>query len=207
MRRYALSLLLTAALVLSVTACGTAMAPARPLVTPGEKVADMTLFSLDGQETPISSVIRDRVALVDVWATWCAPCVAAMPELQALHNRFKDRGFTVVGVMTDSNAKRIGAEWVKESGVTYPMLIDEDGTTFQSTWGQVAGIPLLVLVDREGTVIETYRGTVGVAALESKLEAVFGVGGPASPEAPATGETPEADPVAEPTAQAADPAA
>ncbi len=191
--RPALAAALVGLLVVSAS-CAPGSVASRPLVQTGEKVEDMTLKSLDGQPTPISSLIADRVALVDVWATWCAPCVAAMPELQALHNRFNDRGFTVVGIMTDANATRIGAEWVKESGVTYPMLIDEEGAVFQSTWGSVAGIPLLVLVDRDGTVVQTFKGTVGVEALEARLEELFGASGVPAEETPA--EATPADPAA-----------
>ena len=145
----------------------------RPLVQAGEKVAEMTLLTPGGAEKNISEVIGGKVALVDVWATWCAPCIAAMPHLQALHNRYKDRGFTVVGIMTDGNATSIAESYLEKKGANYPMLVDEDGEAFMKSWGQIAGIPLLVLVDGDGTVLETYQGIGDLSEIDRRLEEVF----------------------------------
>lgn len=158
--------------LLLVTACDLPK-PARPLVEPGETVPEMNLFTPSGEEVRISEVIGGKVALVDVWATWCAPCIAAMPHLQALHNRYKDRGFTVVGIMTDGNASSIAEDYLAKKKASYPMLVDEDGAAFMSSWGQIAGIPLLVLVDSDGRVLETYQGIGDLNELDRRLEEVF----------------------------------
>ena len=143
--------------------------PARPLVQAGETVPEMTLLTPTGEETRISEVIGGKVALVDVWATWCAPCIAAMPRLQALHNRYKDRGFTVVGIMTDGNASSIAEDYLAKKRASYPMLVDDDGASFVSSWGQIAGIPLLVLVDSR--LEEVFVGTAPALDDESAEDA------------------------------------
>ena len=180
-----------AALVLAATACkGVGGAGSRPLVEPGEKVSDMVLTDLEGRQVRISELIDGKVALVDVWATWCIPCIQAMPHLQSLYNKYRDRGLVVVGIMTDSNASRIGPDWVRENGVTYPMLLDDDASTFVGAWGQVVGIPLLVLVDRDGTVVETYRGTGDLKAIDERLADIFGAAGGDTADAAAVSAAP-----------------
>lgn len=147
----------------------------KPLVQPGDKVTDFSVVDLQGQPVQIKDVIEGKVALVDVWATWCVPCVQALPHLQALHNRFNDRDFTVVGILTDANAMNIGPEFLEDQPVSYPMLVDEGGEAFISNWGQVAGIPLLVLVDKDGTVVQTIQGTGDLDAIDRSVEELLGV--------------------------------
>ncbi|GAB4224218.1 MAG: hypothetical protein Kow0062_25610 [Acidobacteriota bacterium] len=146
---------------------------ARPLVQPGEQVGDLVVTDADGREVNLREMIDGKVALVDVWATWCIPCIQAMPHLQSLYNKYRDRGLIVVGVMTDGNATRIGPEWVRKKGVTYPIVYDDNGDAFTASWGQVSGIPLLVLIDRDGTVVDTFVGTGDLGAIDRRLEQIF----------------------------------
>lgn len=177
-----LALILLAAL-LAAAGCGGqrgAECPPKDLVQQGEVVGDLTVVSLDGSATPMKSLIGGKVALIDVWATWCQPCKLAMPHLQALHNRFKDQGFTVVGVMTDANATRIGAKYMQANPVSYPVVLDDDGASFDCAWGTVTGIPLLLLVDRDGKVLEIFQGTGDIGTLQRRVEELFGAAAPAA---------------------------
>jgi thiol-disulfide isomerase/thioredoxin len=181
-RTSSLALLVLAAL--SVAAgCGGRKAsdcPERALVKQGDVVSDMTVVGLDGKPTPMKSLIGGKVALIDVWATWCQPCKLAMPHLQALHNQFKDRGFVVVGVMTDANATKIGSGYMKDNPVSYPVVLDDDGASFDCAWGTVTGIPLMVLVDREGKVLEVFQGTGDIGTLQRKVTELFSTPAPAA---------------------------
>jgi thiol-disulfide isomerase/thioredoxin len=139
----------------------------------GTQIGDMTLTGLDGNPVQFRKIVDGRVALVDLWATWCAPCLAAVPELQALHNQFRDRGFTVVGVMIDDNATRIGPDFVKEKlKVSYPVVLDNEGSTVEKEVGPVQGIPLLILLDKQGKVVKVFQGYTNKDVLENAIEAV-----------------------------------
>ncbi len=176
----ALVVLLLAAL-LAVAGCSGrrgADCPERDLVKQGDVVTDMTVVALDGKPTPMQSLIGGKVALIDVWATWCQPCKLAMPHLQALHNQFKDQGFTVVGVMTDANATRIGSNYMKANPVSYPVVLDDDGSGFDCAWGTVTGIPLMVLVDRDGKVLEVFQGTGDIGTLQRRVAELFAAPAP-----------------------------
>jgi thiol-disulfide isomerase/thioredoxin len=154
--------------------------PERELVKRGDVVSDMTVVGLDGKATPMKSLIGGKVALIDVWATWCQPCKLAMPHLQALHNQYKDQGFVVVGVMTDANATKIGSGYMKSNPVSYPVVLDDDGASFDCAWGTVTGIPLMVLVDREGKVLEVFQGTGDIGVLQRRVTELFTTPAPAA---------------------------
>ena len=176
----ALPILLLAALLAAAGCSGKrgADCPERDLVRQGDVVTDMTVFALDGKATAMKSLIGGKVALIDVWATWCQPCKLAMPHLQALHNQFKDQGFTVVGVMTDANATRIGSNYMKANPVSYPVVLDDDGSGFDCAWGTVTGIPLMVLVDRDGKVLEVFQGTGDIGTLQRRVAELFSAAAP-----------------------------
>src|SRR5205085_11886664 len=89
--------------------------------------------------------------LLDFWATWCKPCLAAIPELQKLSAELGPRGLTVIGVSTDgpNNFAKV-RPFAKKLGIGYPVAIDEDGTLAQKYL--VRAMPTTVLIDASGAV-------------------------------------------------------
>ena len=81
------------------------------------------LKSARGGTTTLSG-LKGQVALIDFWATWCAPCVEAMPDLQKLHNRYAGKGFTVVGVSIDEDGMKSVGPFLAKRKFTYPILLD-----------------------------------------------------------------------------------
>jgi cytochrome c biogenesis protein CcmG/thiol:disulfide interchange protein DsbE len=100
---------------------------------------------------------RGRVVVLNFWASWCEPCRAESPLLQRWHERISSRGGTVLGVDVldvSSDAR----EFVREYGLTYPMLRDRDGDS-QADFGVVA-YPETVVIDRLGRITAIERGPV-----------------------------------------------
>lgn len=108
---------------------------------------------------------RGQVVLLNVWATWCRPCVKEMPALQALYDKLSGDGFSVVAVSVDNLALSFGDPleavrgFVKEHGITFPILLDPE-YRIESTY-QIAGLPMSYLLDREGTIRGKYLGPRG----------------------------------------------
>lgn len=92
---------------------------------------------------------RGEVVLVNLWATWCGPCVTEMPSLQGLYDRFRDRGLKVVGIAVDDPpfADRVAA-FVRERGFTFEILHEGSGKVEQDY--RTRGIPATYLVARDG---------------------------------------------------------
>jgi cytochrome c biogenesis protein CcmG/thiol:disulfide interchange protein DsbE len=100
---------------------------------------------------------RGRVVVLNFWASWCEPCRAESPLLQRWHERISRRGGTVVGVDVldvSSDAR----DFVREHGLTYPMLRDRDDGS-QSEFGVLA-YPETVVIDRRGRIAAIERGPV-----------------------------------------------
>ncbi|MGH1340461.1 MAG: TlpA family protein disulfide reductase [Nannocystales bacterium] len=93
---------------------------------------------------------QGKVVLVNIWATWCKPCVMELPELQKLHHAHGD-DFVVVGINVDKprlHKKMHGM--IAQHGIDYPVVLDPDGKS-QGTFS-VNGYPTSVLLDRNGVV-------------------------------------------------------
>jgi thiol-disulfide isomerase/thioredoxin len=103
---------------------------------------------INGEVTPEN--MKGKVVVVDLYATWCGPCMAAIPHNNELLKTYKDKGLLIVGVCTSPNGQNSMAETVKNKGMTYPTARDPDLKT-QAAW-QVEYYPTYAVVDRKGIV-------------------------------------------------------
>ena len=103
-----------------------------------------------GGKLPRISTLKGRVVVIDFFATWCGPCVEAMPHIEALHQRLKDKGVTVLGV-SHEEADVVGAA-AGRFHVSYPLAADTDEKV--STAYQVFALPTMVVIDKKGVVRE-----------------------------------------------------
>jgi len=94
--------------------------------------------------------LRDHVVLLDFWASWCAPCIDALPELKMLAAERADRPFILLSLSADNDPQEL-ARIVEGEGLTWPQIRDDDGSTIVGRFG-VRLYPTYVIVDREGVV-------------------------------------------------------
>lgn len=94
---------------------------------------------------------RDKVVVLNFWATWCSPCTVEMPTLEALWRDYRDRGVVVVGISVDRGAPRPLLEpYVRNLGLTFPILLDPELAT-ANAW-RVTGLPATFIIRPDGTV-------------------------------------------------------
>jgi peroxiredoxin len=131
-------------------------AAAFPVSRPAEPTAapDFELPGVAGRPVRLRD-LRGRVALVNFWATWCAPCREEMPALETLARELGPRGLAVIGVNFRESRREVES-FMKEHGIGFPMLLDGDGGVSERY--QVFALPVTVLVDRRGMVIGTVLG-------------------------------------------------
>jgi len=138
----------------------------------GQKAPDFSLKLLDG-ETFTLSAHTGSVVLIDFWATWCGPCVRALPEMKKLDEAYREKGLVVIGVSRDKpgDEEKIQKLFEKHQ-LAYPTGIDVDKIADDY---KVRGIPCLVLVDRNGVVQGRKVGFGGgsIAALQKEIETVL----------------------------------
>jgi cytochrome c biogenesis protein CcmG/thiol:disulfide interchange protein DsbE len=93
--------------------------------------------------------LRGKVVLLNVWATWCHPCRDEIPELQRIHERYRDRGLELVGVSVDAAGDDEAIQaFMRRYGMTYPVWRDPSETV--SSTFLVVGVPATFLIDRTG---------------------------------------------------------
>jgi thiol-disulfide isomerase/thioredoxin len=138
--------------------------------TPGMQAPNLAGMTPDSSTYALNQM-RGKVVLVDFWASWCGPCRRENPNVKALYEKYKDKGFEILGVSLDSNRDA----WIKAiatDGLTWKHISDLRG--WQSGHAElysVSSIPQTVLLDREGKIIQrNLRGE----ALSAKLKEVFG---------------------------------
>ncbi|HKH16800.1 MAG TPA: TlpA disulfide reductase family protein [Solirubrobacteraceae bacterium] len=135
----------------------------------GERVDPPTAASLPvlgGSGSGSLADYRGKVVLVNVWASWCAPCRDELPLIQKAHKMLSARGGTVVGIDVKENSGA-ALEAVDEFGLTFPNLRDRDGS-FVREWGQT-GYPENYVIDREGRVAAVRRFPVTQKWLDETL--------------------------------------
>jgi len=115
---------------------------------------DFTLKSLQGSNLRLNEY-RGQVILLNFWASWCGPCRQEMPLLDSIHKRYQEAGFAVVSVNVEGEQVPARA-LAKETGVTFPVLIDTDQQV--SELYELEAMPSSVLIDRDGVVRYIHRG-------------------------------------------------
>jgi len=116
----------------------------------GQPAPGVTLLTLDGGGASLTDH-RDKLVVLNFWATWCQPCTVEMPSLEALWQRYRDRGLIVVGVSVDRGAPKALLEpYVRNLKLTFPILLDPDSKT-SDRW-RVTALPATFLVRPGGEV-------------------------------------------------------
>jgi peroxiredoxin len=132
-----------------------------------------TFNDLDGQPVEMARW-KDRIVVVNFWATWCPPCVEEMPDLQRAHDEYADRGVTVVGLGIDSPAAL--QRFRDQHGLSLPLFAaGAAGSELGRTLGNPSGaLPYTILVDRNGRIVRSHLGQIQPAELRRWLDAQAG---------------------------------
>jgi cytochrome c biogenesis protein CcmG, thiol:disulfide interchange protein DsbE len=148
-----------------------------PRVRPAEEVAgglpDVTLPCLGGGPDVQLAGLAGKPTVINLWASWCAPCREELPILQEYAQRAQGR-VAVIGVDFQDMRPEAALELARRSGVTYPQLADVDAELKQAF--RVQGMPWTVVVDAEGRVVHTLTGQIhSVEELDEAVESAVGV--------------------------------
>ena len=143
---------IVAALVLALVA----LAPhAARAVGEGEPAPSFSAKSLSGDGMVSLDAYRGKVVYLDFWASWCAPCQAALPALEKLRKEFPADQFQVVAVNVDTDREK-ALRLLSKHGIGYPSAADPDGL-LPETFG-LQTMPTSYLIDRAGVVRMVHPG-------------------------------------------------
>lgn len=120
----------------------------------GQHFIDMTIPSIDGKEIALSEIIsKNKLTLIDCWASWCGPCRAEMPNVVELYKKYKSKGLEIVGISFDEDAQK-WKEAVKTMNMTWPQLSELRSWDNKMTelYG-VTSIPYTILINQDGIIV------------------------------------------------------
>ena len=118
-----------------------------------EKPLELSFTTVEGKKFDLAD-LRGKVVLVDFWATWCPPCVEEVPQLVETYEKFKDRGFEIVGISLD-NDKSALEKFTAENKMTWPQFFDGKGWENEMAKRfKIQTVPTMWLLDREGKLID-----------------------------------------------------
>lgn len=139
--------------------------PAAPeLPTVGRPVPDFAFPDLSGRTVRLSAQ-RGKVVLVNIWATWCPPCVQEMPSMEKFYRSFSRDDLEILAVSVDALGLQAVAPFMRDNGLTFPALIDDQGT-MKTLYG-TTGIPESFILDRQGRLVKKIIGPVDWADPEA----------------------------------------
>ncbi len=137
------------------------------LVRPERKpVANLEFQDAGGKPLKISDW-KGRVVLINLWATWCAPCRKEMPDLAELQKELGSKDFEVVAISVDRKGVEASSVFLKETGADSLKLYIEPTTAIVNDL-QAIGLPATVLIDRQGNEIGRLLGPADWASPEAK---------------------------------------
>ena len=123
----------------------------RPDALVGKKAIDFNVKDLKGNDLSLEKY-RGNVILLDFWAVWCKPCIAEMPNVKQVYEKYKDDNFQIIGISLDESRNTL-VGYLDKEGITWPQVFDGNGwkNDVAQMYG-ISAIPQMYLIDGEGVV-------------------------------------------------------
>ncbi len=152
-----------AAVVQSITVAALAANPVQPKV--GDGFPNLANERLEGTVP----ALKDKVVLVDFWASWCGPCKASFPALKEIHEKFSSQGLVIVAVSIDESKSDMQG-FLKKNGVPFATVRDAKGSLAEKL--DIQTIPTSFLIDRTGKIRLVHNGYDGDATKQEYIQAI-----------------------------------
>ncbi len=127
----------------------------KPRLGKGVPAPDFTLPGLDGQMVSLADY-RGKVVLLNIWATWCPPCVEEMPSMEELYQKLKAEGLEILAVSMDISGAQAVRPFMEKYKLNFPALTDTEGAV--KSLYQTTGVPESFIIDKDGIIVEKIIG-------------------------------------------------
>jgi len=131
------------------------------------QASDFNVKLINGQSFQLSKQ-KGKVVLINIWATWCAPCREETPELVDLYDKYEKDGLVILGVSIDKQGKSVVKPFMEKYDIDYPTVID-DGTIMDK-YGPTMGIPTSYLINKQGELRYFAVGALTQKELEPRIQ-------------------------------------
>ena len=121
----------------------------------GQPLPDFTLSDMNGEPVRLAA-LRGKVVFINVWTTWCPPCIEEMPTIQRLYEELHPKGLEVLAINMDALGRQTVEPFLDKRHLTFPVLLDPESQTERLY--QTAGVPESFIVDKAGLLVEKIIG-------------------------------------------------
>jgi peroxiredoxin len=123
----------------------------------GPPAPNFTLQGLDGRMVSLSDY-KGKVVFLNIWATWCPPCITETPSIDKLHKIFEDEDFALLAVSIDEGGKKVVENFMKKKKLSFPVLLDPEGSVARLY--RTTGVPESFIIRKDGTVDSKVEGAI-----------------------------------------------
>ena len=123
----------------------------------GRKAPNFKLINLDGKYVELNKETGTGPILLSFWATWCKPCLEEMAEYNKIYDQYKDKGFTLLAISTDTEKSIAKVKpYIKSKGYYFTVLLDTNNEAARKYYAQQ--MPYTVLIDKNGNIVYSHLG-------------------------------------------------
>lgn len=123
----------------------------------GPSAPNFTLQGLDGRMVSLSDY-RGKIVLLNIWATWCPPCVSETPSIDKLNKMFENEDFALLAVSIDEGGKKVVEDFMKKRDLSFPVLLDTEGRVARLY--RTTGVPESFIILKDGTIDNKIEGAI-----------------------------------------------
>lgn len=137
-----------------------------PRILVGAPAQSFAIKRVDGTQDSLANY-RGDIVYMNLWATWCPPCRDEMPDLERFYKEYRNRDVIVLGV-DQGEGRTVVAKFLREHGITYPNLLDENQTYGRAY--NALGLPTTVIVGRDGRIVRGIDGAMRPGQMRAYLK-------------------------------------
>ncbi len=130
------------------------------------KAPDFSLTDINGKTIKLSDH-KNKVVILDFWATWCPPCRKGIPDLIQLQKKYKDQ-LVVIGISLDTDTKKDVVPFAKEFGMNYPVVYGDQKVVMN--YGGIEAIPTSFIIDKKGNIVQGFVGLMSISSYEEIIK-------------------------------------
>jgi len=136
------------------------------LATGGSKQPNPNaILMLDGKSTEVADY-QGQVLIVNFWASWCPPCRAEMPEIQAYYDQYQDDGLALL-MINSGEPEATARSFIQQTGFTFPVGLDPTNR-ISNNYG-INALPVTLVYDRSGEIVYRHSGMISRAVLDAQV--------------------------------------
>lgn len=135
----------------------------------GTEAPDFTLTDLDGNEVTLSD-LRGKNVYLNFWASWCGPCIAELPDIEQVHQKYLEKDLIVLTINTGEEKETV-QKVIEEGGYTFTVLLDSNNLDTARLY-KTTSIPASIFINNEGKIIER-KEIMTLAEMEKAIEKLY----------------------------------